>query len=207
MAQITYADKSTMNENSSIPAINKCQASDMNEIKSVVNGNYNEVGNITNLTTTDKTSVVNAINEVNEKNILCVGLNANTNVSVSKTWTHYNININNLVASIGDKLTFNSSTHRVIVGDGVNYVKVSCFVAIRGIANSIEYNVRKNGTTIASTNFVVPNAGTFVPSSIANMVVPVSNGDYFDITIRAAATGTAIVAGGTNYGLTIEVIN
>ena len=65
MAQITYADKSTMNENSSIPATNKCQASDMNEIKSVVNGNYNEVGNITNLTTTDKSSVVNAINEVN----------------------------------------------------------------------------------------------------------------------------------------------
>lgn len=63
MAQITYADKSTMNENSSIPATNKCQASDMNEIKSVVNGNYNEVGNITNLTTTDKSSVVNAINE------------------------------------------------------------------------------------------------------------------------------------------------
>ena len=63
MAQITYADKSTMNENSSIPATNKCQASDMNEIKSVVNANYNEVGNITNLTTTDKSSVVNAINE------------------------------------------------------------------------------------------------------------------------------------------------
>lgn len=68
MAQITYADKSTMNENSSIPAINKCQASDMNEIKSVVNNNYNEVGNITNLTTTDKSSVVNAINEIYDDN-------------------------------------------------------------------------------------------------------------------------------------------
>ena len=63
MAQITYADKSTMNVNSSIPDINKVNASDMNEIKSVVNGNYNEVGNITTLTTTDKSSVVNAINE------------------------------------------------------------------------------------------------------------------------------------------------
>lgn len=67
MAQITYADKSTMNENSSIPATNKCQASDMNEIKSVVNGNYTEVGDITNLTTTDKTSVVNAINETDNR--------------------------------------------------------------------------------------------------------------------------------------------
>ena len=92
MAQITYADKSTMNENSSIPATNKCQASDMNEIKSVVNGNYNEVGNITNLTTTDKSSVVNAINEtsgllnglvytevVNLATNLSVNANSNTN--------------------------------------------------------------------------------------------------------------------------------
>ena len=41
MAQITYADKTAMNVNSSIPDINKVNASDMNEIKSVVNGNYN----------------------------------------------------------------------------------------------------------------------------------------------------------------------
>ena len=92
MAQITYADKSTMNENSSIPAINKCQASDMNEIKSVVNNNYSEVGNITNLTTTDKSSIVNAINEtsgllnglvyteiVNLATNLSVNANSNTN--------------------------------------------------------------------------------------------------------------------------------
>lgn len=43
MALITYADKSTMNANASVPAVNKCQASDMNEIKTVVNTNYNEV--------------------------------------------------------------------------------------------------------------------------------------------------------------------
>lgn len=41
MALITYADKSTMNENASVPAVNKVQASDMNEIKNVVNNNWN----------------------------------------------------------------------------------------------------------------------------------------------------------------------
>ena len=40
----------------------------MNEIKSVVNGNYNEVGDITNLPTTNKTSVINAINEIYNDN-------------------------------------------------------------------------------------------------------------------------------------------
>lgn len=43
MALITYQDKVTMNENPSISAINKVQASDMNEIKNVVNGNWNEL--------------------------------------------------------------------------------------------------------------------------------------------------------------------
>lgn len=37
MAQITYDDKVYLNENSSVPAINKVQDIDMNEIKSVIN--------------------------------------------------------------------------------------------------------------------------------------------------------------------------
>lgn len=41
---ITYTDKVTMNENTSIPAVNKCQAADMNEIKTVVNNNANAFG-------------------------------------------------------------------------------------------------------------------------------------------------------------------
>ena len=37
MAQITYDDKVYLNENASVPAINKVQDIDMNEIKSVIN--------------------------------------------------------------------------------------------------------------------------------------------------------------------------
>ena len=68
MALITYDNKAFLNENSSVPDINKVKDTDMNEIKTVVNGNYNEVGNITGLNTTDKTSIVNAINELVEQN-------------------------------------------------------------------------------------------------------------------------------------------
>lgn len=190
MAQITYADKSTMNTNSSIPAINKCQASDMNEIKSVVNGNYTEL-----------------LNAINDKNIISVGLNANTNVTVSATWTHYSVPINTLKASIGTKLTFNSSTHRVIVGDGVNNVKMGCYTLIRGIATGLEFNVRKNGTTIGNINVQPSNTSIFENGAITDMLVSVSSGDYFDVTVRAGATGTIVVAGGASTGITFEVIN
>lgn len=51
MALITYDDKVFLNENASIPDVNKVKDTDMNQIKSVVNGNYTE--------TTD------SINEIN----------------------------------------------------------------------------------------------------------------------------------------------
>lgn len=63
--QITYEDKVDLQVATNIANINKVTASDMNEIKSVVNGNADEVGDITTLTTTDKTSVVDAVNELN----------------------------------------------------------------------------------------------------------------------------------------------
>ena len=45
---ITYGDKSYLNQNADIPATNKVQDTDMNEIKTVVNNNANEVENIQN---------------------------------------------------------------------------------------------------------------------------------------------------------------
>ncbi len=44
---ITYDDKQYLNQNADIPATNKVQDTDMNEIKSVVNNNALEVTNIT----------------------------------------------------------------------------------------------------------------------------------------------------------------
>lgn len=63
ISQITYSDKSDINT-SSVPATNKVAASDMNEIKQVVNTNANLVGDVSNLNTS-ATTVVGAVNEVN----------------------------------------------------------------------------------------------------------------------------------------------
>lgn len=69
MAKIQFEDKVALNENSNIPDVNKCKATDMNEIKSVVNGNDDLVGNLRTLNTTDKSSIVGAINEVYQSNV------------------------------------------------------------------------------------------------------------------------------------------
>ena len=47
LSTITYSNKSDINSNSSVQAINKVQASDMNEIKTVVNAGINQINNLT----------------------------------------------------------------------------------------------------------------------------------------------------------------
>lgn len=151
------------------------------------------------------TNVLTELNKI-DKNIITVGLTANTNVTISATWTHYTIGLNDLTASLGSKLTFNTSTHRIVVGDGVSYVKANAFGLFRGINGSIEFNIRKNGTTIGSTSVQTSNTSAFWNGAITDMLVPVSSGDYFDITFRSSATGTITAAGGNNTKLTVEVV-
>ncbi len=64
MSKITYENKQFLYENSDIPAINKVEDADMNEIKQVVNENDDNIGSLDNLNTTDKTNLVNATNEI-----------------------------------------------------------------------------------------------------------------------------------------------
>lgn len=71
MSKITYTNKVDLYEDTSIADINKVKASDMNEIKTVVNNNdntttnnTNAIGTLSDLTTTNKDNLVNAINEL-----------------------------------------------------------------------------------------------------------------------------------------------
>ena len=77
MAKITYENKVALNVNSDIADVNKCNATDLNEIKNVVNenddnttNNSNAIGNLSSLNTTNKNNLVGAINEVNDNDVL-----------------------------------------------------------------------------------------------------------------------------------------
>lgn len=67
MSKITYENKVALNVNSDIADVNKVNASDLNEIKEVVNTNDDNMGLLSNLTTPSKDNLVGAINEVNNK--------------------------------------------------------------------------------------------------------------------------------------------
>ena len=69
MSKITYTDKVALNINQDVADVNKCNATDLNEIKQVVNENDDNVGDLTQLNTTNKDNLVGAINEVNTNDI------------------------------------------------------------------------------------------------------------------------------------------
>ena len=63
---ITYDNKVALNVNPDIANVNKITDNDMNEIKSVVNNNANNIGDLSNLTTPTPTNLVGAINSIVE---------------------------------------------------------------------------------------------------------------------------------------------
>lgn len=191
--RISYSDKVAINTNSNVADINKCNASDLNEIKNVINANATELENVET--------------EVYDKNIITVGLSANTNVSIGTAWTYYTLNLNTLNTSLGDKLTFNASTHRIIIGDGVSYVKVSACGIVRGITTDMEINIRRNGAIMGTAANRWTNANYFMNLAITEILVPVSSGDYIDMAIRTGATGTVVVGGAQYTKLTVEVVD
>lgn len=77
MSKITFVNKVDLYEDTSIPDINKVKASDMNEIKNIVNENDDKVGELNDLNTTNKSSVINAINEIGTDYIIESGSNSN----------------------------------------------------------------------------------------------------------------------------------
>lgn len=81
MQKITYAAKSYINENASVPAANKVQAADMNEIKTVVNANADATNKWVALGDTTGTTALTLPQDFNEI-LAVVKVNNNNNVCI-----------------------------------------------------------------------------------------------------------------------------
>lgn len=103
---ITYSDKSYINENASVAATNKVQATDMNEIKTVVNNNASEL-------TTGLTEISNIINYTNSE------------ISVGK-W----VDNKTIYRSVVDLGSFPNATYKEI---DTNISNIDTVVSLRGI--------------------------------------------------------------------------
>lgn len=171
MAKVTFEDKITLNENADIPNINKCMASDLNEIKSVVNENddnkleKSSVKKTKTATDTDTYSC-NYINNATQKQIISVETGSTFNFTINEyteinTWKLYNQN--------GNK--FSVENGKVKVGTGISKVKITATLSIDNQAQDTIYCYPKlNGVSLSPwCLFNLNYAGTLTFSTMCNV--------------------------------------
>lgn len=171
MSKVTFEDKVTLNENADIPNINKCRASDLNEIKSVVNENDDnklEKSSVkTTKTATDTdTYSCNYINDATQKQIISVETGSAFNFTINEyteinTWKLYNQN--------GNK--FSVENGKVKVGTGISKVKITATLSIDNQAQDTIYCYPKlNGVSLSPwCLFNLNYAGTLTFSTMCNV--------------------------------------
>lgn len=202
LTKITYSDKQQLNANANINVINKCQASDMNEIKSVVNTNVDLQGDLANLTTDTKTSIVGAINDVNTKQILTSTIGSN--VVLSGT-SDTNISLIS-VDSVGTKLTI--SDGKVLIGSGVSKILVSgnaCFTVSANSTNPRFFKIKKNNTETIVARLGSPSNTNGFTLSVPPQLLSVTSGDLISCSIQGV-NGDTLRSSATATYLTVEVV-
>lgn len=191
MSKITYDDKVDLHVDSNIADINKVSASDMNEIKTAVNDNADDIGDISILTTTDKTSVVNAVNELNApKKWVAVG--STTPTDGRRVWFKKSKNL------WGGLLRDVSATHNTVAF--INYANGS--ISMNGTATSgTAYSILSTGI-ISNHHYITLPAGTYTASkSTGNFGVEV-----LSVNVGGSSTSilTTIQAGETSQTFTLN---
>lgn len=151
MAKITYVNKETINPQPSVADKNKVTSNDMNEIKSVVNKNDDNVGTLSNLNTTDKSSIVNAINEVAQGTSIQV-LNQ---TSSSKTDTYSANFVNGLLSNLVNfsKKTLTNNTN-VLQNNTSYYIELGNLVFL--IISDVQFKTAVTDTTTIMSGAPAP---------------------------------------------------
>ena len=175
--RISYSDKVAINTNSNVADINKCNASDLNEIKNVVN--------------TNATSLENLETEVNEKGFICCTMNSAQTIT---TTGETNVRFDKIISQKGTDFTL--SNYQITCNfDG--FIEVSGQIQYSNAGNTGTRNlsIYNNSTIITrSLNAAFTSGGN--KSAIAGtVIIPVSEGDIIKMSTYAVKEDTLNPAG------------
>lgn len=183
MALINYEDKSSLNNKPEIAEKNKVTDNNMNEIKNVVNLNYNEFQN-------------SKLSEV------IVGLPSQT-YNITQTYSHYDKTLNpNTTIHINNENNkyFTVTEQEITIGANVRYVEIGFTLNVyRGITNQFPVVwIYKN--SIADANVLFYGGANMVDWGRTNIIFmpkifEVQEGDTIFVKFGASSTGTWEVSG------------
>ena len=108
-----------------------------------------------------------------------------------------NIIYNSVLASLGNKLSLNTSTGVITIGSGINYVKVSCgcYIIMNSTGTYHRLVLLKNGTQYGKTSQTKGSYSQAVYGTlcISNVLIPVTEGDTISAQTFCRLTGTYTV--------------
>lgn len=207
MSKITYENKQFLDENSDIPAINKVQDTDMNEIKQVVNENDDILAGL-----------------LQPLEYIELGLTADKKFDAEFNYYYLdNLDVINYqtgsLFEVGSIALSESSTSMagVKIPAGINKIKVGgqATIANNNTTSSMFfvtfiYKVSAEGVATTVSRAQIPNilAGNYVTNTISPKTIDVAEGDIIGFRIyKSLASGTCTVRSASEQTfLTVEEV-
>lgn len=166
------------------------------------------IGSLEDLNTTEQSNLVGAINEVNDRtkpNMISAGISTNTSYTISSTWAYAPMTLDNLISSVGDKLTLENGS--IKVGAGVSKVELSANFLLRGIKGLMVAGIMVNGSIKPQIYCTPETATTWETRTISNLVFDVNEGDVITLGYGSGATGAMEFAGLFFTFLTVKALD
>ena len=157
-------------------------------------------------TSTLQQVVTNLENKINDKNIITIGLNADTAVTSSVAYRIVDLNLTKQMSKAGTKLSL--SNGKVLIGAGVSKVLVSAKLQTQGDANMYGLSILLNSTEI-SQNYTTPANASFNQISATPRLLNVSQGNTIKMGVYinvANSTKNVKAYSGNATFLTVEVV-
>lgn len=155
----------------------------------------------------NRENVVNISNIINPSAIT-LGISADTNLRSTANYQNVHVPLNNVNSLIGTKLTYNSSSNGIVIGEGVTKVKVSALITKQGTTNTTGLVIYKNSSYLY-TSYTVPRATGLHQTCIPSAILNVQEDDVITLRMYFGAGNTTETvksySGGGTY-LTVEVI-
>lgn len=147
------------------------------------------------------------IYDANDKNIITIGLNADTTTTSSSAYQNIDLSLTKEVGKVGTKLSLSSG--KVLIGAGVSKILVSGKIQTQGEGSQWGIAIRKNSSTALAENYEGTPGTSWSSSVIPPIPANVTEGDIIKLSIYhnvANTTKTIRAYGGRGTYLTVQAI-
>ena len=205
MDKITFKDYPDTTTPVSADNLNQVQTN----VENAINGVSATVPEVVNEETTSTTKVYctsyinNEINTLNNKIDdlqYCVA----TITSAQTISSNYKVNLNSIDRSSGN---FSLSNGGIVIGEGINTIRVSGSIFIDGWAGGSNYlwgQIKKNNTMISTS--ISGSTSSYLSATMSSTIISVEQGDFITL-IADAGAGGSLRSGSANTFLCVEKIN